>query len=70
MRSFDLGNHPDRHATLVGRRLKLGMSEQPLNHANVRTALQQMGREAVAKPRWLEALVRRERALERLNSTP
>jgi hypothetical protein len=46
------------------------MSEQRLNHANVRTALQQMGREAVAKPRWLEALVRRERALERLNSTP
>src|SRR6516164_9987225 len=37
------------HATVAGRRLKLGMSEQGLNHANVPAALEQMGREAVAK---------------------
>src|SRR5215469_11997077 len=36
-------------ATVAGCRLELGMSEQRLNHAKVRTALEQMGREAVAK---------------------
>src|ERR1700752_3449491 len=47
--TLDLGNHSGGHATVAGRRLELGMSEQRLNHANVRAALEQMGREAVAK---------------------
>ena len=48
-RALDLGNHSDRHATVAGCRLGLGMSEQRLNHANALAALKQMGREAVAK---------------------
>src|SRR6201997_3270354 len=47
--TLDLGNHSGRHANVAGRRLELGMSEQRLNHANVPAALEQMGREAVAK---------------------
>jgi hypothetical protein len=40
---------PKRHAGVAGRGLKLVVSEQRLNHANVRAALEQMGRKAVAK---------------------
>src|SRR5215813_14235900 len=47
--ALDLGNHSDRHATVAGCRLRLGMSEQRLNHANVLAALEQMSRKAVAK---------------------
>src|SRR5258707_9102020 len=47
--ALDLGNHSDRHATVAGRRLELLVSEQRLNDANVPAALEQMGREAVAK---------------------
>src|SRR4029077_7741565 len=47
--AFDLGNHSDRHATVAGCRLRLGMSEQRLNDANVLAALEQMSRKAVAK---------------------
>src|ERR1700758_722248 len=47
--ALDLGNQSDRHATITGRRLGLGMSEQGLNDANVLPALEQMGRKAVAK---------------------
>ena len=36
-------------ATVAGRRLKLVVSEQSLNYPNVRAALEQMGRKAVAK---------------------
>jgi hypothetical protein len=45
--ALDLGNQSGRHPTVAGRRLELGMSEQRLNHANVRAALEQMGREAM-----------------------
>src|SRR5207302_2595385 len=48
-RALDLGNHPGRNAGVAGRRLQLLVSEQRLNHPNVRAALKQMGREAVAK---------------------
>src|SRR5207237_26719 len=48
-RALDLGNHSGRHATVAGCRLELVVSEQSLNHANVRAALEQMGRKAVAK---------------------
>src|SRR5438128_6317961 len=47
--TLDLGNQPDRHATVAGCRLELGMSEQRLNQANVSAALEQMCREAVAQ---------------------
>ena len=36
------------NAGVAGRRLQLLVSEQRLNHSNVRAALEQMGREAVA----------------------
>src|SRR6516164_5602904 len=45
-RSWD---QPGGNAGVAGRRLQLLVSEQRLNHANVRAALKQMGREAVAK---------------------
>src|SRR3954447_6779600 len=48
-RALDLGNHPGRNAGVAGRRLQLLVSEQRLNHSNVRAALEQMGCEAVAK---------------------
>src|SRR6185437_7553380 len=48
-RALDLGNQSDRHATVAGCRLKLGMSEQGLDYANVPAALEQVGREAVAE---------------------
>src|SRR6516165_9472695 len=48
-RALDLGDQPGRNAGVAGRRLQLLVSEQRLNHANVRAALKQMGREAVAK---------------------
>src|SRR4029077_1501078 len=48
-RALDLGNHPGRNAGVAGRRLQLLVSEQRLNHPNVRAALKQMGREAVEK---------------------
>src|SRR5262244_2141432 len=48
-RALDLGDQPGRNAGVAGRRLQLLMSEQRLNHANVRAALKQMGCEAVAK---------------------
>src|SRR4029077_386485 len=47
--ALDLGNHPGGNAGVAGRRLQLLVSEQRLNHPNVRAALKQMGREAVAK---------------------
>src|SRR5882724_11812211 len=46
--ALDLGNQSDRHATVAGCRLGLGMSEQRLNHANVLAALEQMCRKAVS----------------------
>src|SRR4029077_15447268 len=46
---LDLGNHSSRHATVAGRRLEFVVSEQRLNQPDIRAALQQMGREAVAK---------------------
>src|SRR5262249_33427872 len=48
-RALDLGNHPGRNAGVAGRRVQLRVSEQRLNQPNVRAALKQMGREAVAK---------------------
>jgi hypothetical protein len=48
-RALDLGDQPGRNAGVAGRRLQLLVSEQRLNHANVRAALKQMGCEAVAK---------------------
>src|SRR6202166_4044719 len=60
--ALDLGNQSDRHATVAGRRLGLGMSEQRLNHANVLAALEQMGRKAVAK-RMQRAVLRSAAAL-------
>src|SRR6516165_9039459 len=48
-RALDLGDQPGGNAGIAGRRLQLLVSEQRLNHANVRAALKQMGREAVAK---------------------
>src|ERR1700746_1382071 len=47
--ALDLRNQSDRYATITGRRLGFGMSEQGLNDANVLPALEQMGRKAVAK---------------------
>src|SRR6201993_2061745 len=47
--ALDLGNQSDRHATVAGCRLGLGMSEQGLNDAKVLATLEQMGRKAVAK---------------------
>src|SRR5665647_3756927 len=47
--ALDLGNHSSRHATVAGRRLELVVSKQRLNQPDVRAALEQMGREAVAK---------------------
>src|SRR6516162_6762320 len=47
--ALDLGNYPGRNAGIAGRRLQLLVSEQRLNQPNVRAALKQMGREAVAK---------------------
>src|SRR5262249_51926013 len=35
-RALDLGDQPPRHAGVAGRRLQLLVSEQCLNHANVR----------------------------------
>src|SRR5450631_444635 len=49
----------DRHATVAGCRLGLGMSEQRLNHANVLAALEQMGRKAVAKRMQRDRLAQR-----------
>ena len=54
--ALDLGNHSSRHATVAGRRLKLVVSEQRLNHPNIRAALEQMGCEAVAKRMQGDAL--------------
>ena len=48
-RALDLGDQPGGNAGVARRRLQLLVSEQRLNHANVRAALKQMGREAVAK---------------------
>src|SRR5260221_5228328 len=48
-RALDLGNHPGRHAGVAGRRLELLVSEQCLNQPNIRAALKQMGRKAMAK---------------------
>src|SRR5215469_15932239 len=48
-RALDLGDQPGRNAGVAGRRLQLLVSEQRLNQPNVRAALKQMGREAVAK---------------------
>src|SRR6516225_1571224 len=42
-RALDLGDQPGRNAGVAGRRLQLLVSEQRLNHANVRAALKQMG---------------------------
>ena len=55
-RALDLGDHSGRHASVAGRRLKLVVSEQCLNQTNIRTALEQMGREAVAKRMQRERL--------------
>src|SRR6266446_295787 len=57
--ALDLGNQSDRHATVAGCRLGLGMSEQRLNHANVLAALEQMGRKAVAKRMQRDRLAQR-----------
>src|SRR6266849_1867534 len=57
--ALDLGNHSDRHATVAGRRLELLVSEQRLNDANVPTAFEQMGREAVAKRMQRDRLAQR-----------
>src|SRR5262245_30503277 len=48
-RALDLGDQPGGNARVAGRRLQLLVSEQRLNHANVRAALKQVGCEAVAK---------------------
>src|SRR6516162_5848426 len=48
-RALDLGDQPGGNAGVARRRLQLLVSEQRLNHANVRAALKQMGGEAVAK---------------------
>src|SRR5215469_476014 len=45
--ALDLGNQSDRHATIAGCRLGLGMSEHGLNHAKALAALEQVGREGV-----------------------
>src|ERR1700756_2880078 len=47
--ALDFGNHSGRHATVACRRLEPLVSKQRLNDANVRAALEQVGREAVAK---------------------
>src|SRR6267154_227742 len=57
--ALDLGNQSDRHATVAGCRLGLGMSEQRLNHANVLAALEQMCRKAVAKRMQRDRLAQR-----------
>src|SRR3984893_11855798 len=57
--ALDLGNRSDRHATVAGCRLGLGMSEQRLNHANVLAALEQMCRKAVAKRMQRDRLAQR-----------
>src|SRR6266478_4921041 len=57
--ALDLGNQSDRHATIAGCRLGLGMSEQRLNHANVLAALEQMCRKAVAKRMQRDRLAQR-----------
>ena len=57
--ALDLGNQSDRHATVAGCRLGLGMSEQRLNHANVLATLEQMGRKAVAKRMQRDRLAQR-----------
>ncbi len=48
-RALDLGDHSGRHARVAGRRLKLVVPEQCLDQPDIRAALQQMGRKAVAK---------------------
>src|SRR5208282_294466 len=48
-RALDLGDHSGRHAGVASRRLELVVSKQRLNHPNVRAALEQMGREGMAK---------------------
>src|SRR5580704_3023368 len=55
-RALDLGNHSGRHAGVAGRRLELHVSEQCLNQPNIRAALKQMSREAVAKRMQRERL--------------
>src|SRR6516225_3294296 len=62
--ALDLGNYPGRNAGIAGRRLQLLVSEQRLNHANVRAALKQMGREAVAKRMQREGFTQARPALE------
>src|SRR4030081_2014106 len=57
--ALDLGNQSDRHATVAGRRLGLGMAEQRLEHAKVLAALEQMGRKAVAKRMQRDRLAQR-----------
>src|SRR6516164_3554089 len=47
--ALDLGNQSDRHATIAGCRLGLGMSEHGLNDTKALAALEQVGREGVAK---------------------
>src|SRR5580704_6965563 len=47
--TLDLGNHSGRHAGVAGRRLELHVSEQYLNQPNIRAALKQMSRKAMAK---------------------
>jgi hypothetical protein len=47
--ALDLGNHSSRHTTVTGRRLEFVVSEQRLNQPDIRAALEQMSREAVAK---------------------
>ena len=48
-RAFDRGDPTRRDASIAGRRVQLLVSEQSLNVTNVRAALEQMGREAMAK---------------------
>src|SRR5258708_17833703 len=48
-RALDLGNHSSRYTTVAGRRLEFVVSEQRLNQPDIRAALEQVGREAVAK---------------------
>src|SRR5271165_7622285 len=48
-RALDLGDQSGRHAGVASRRLELVVSNQRLNHPNVRAPLEQMGREGMAK---------------------
>src|SRR6516162_6325719 len=48
-RALDLGDHSNRHPGVVGCRLGLVVSNQRGNHADILAALEQMGREGMAK---------------------